>query len=87
MNVPAIPCVERSISPGDRVLFYTDGITEREDYGGNMYEIHRLMDAFHALRTASRQELIDALVADVARFAGGREPTDDQTLLLMTVPE
>jgi stage II sporulation SpoE-like protein len=55
MNVPAIPCVERSISPGDRVLFYTDGITEREDYGGNMYEIHRLMDAFHALRAASRQ--------------------------------
>ena len=84
-NVPTFPCVERSISPGDRVLFYTDGITEREDYAGNMYEIHRLMNAFHGLRAASGQELIDALVADVARFAGRREPADDQTLLLMTV--
>ena len=87
MNVPAIPCFERSISPGDRLLFYTDGITEREDYGGNMYEIHRLAEAFHALRAVSGQELITALVDDVARFAGGREPADDQTLLLMTVRE
>jgi len=71
----------------DRVLFYTDGITEREDNSGNMYEIDRLMDTFHALRAASAQELIDALVADGARFAGGREPADDQTLLLMTVRE
>jgi sigma-B regulation protein RsbU (phosphoserine phosphatase) len=86
-NVPTFPCVERSISPGDRVLFYTDGITEREDDSGNMYEIDRLMDAFHALRAAFPQELIDALVADGARFAGGREPADDQTLLLMTVRE
>jgi phosphoserine phosphatase RsbU/P len=86
-NVPTFPCVERSISPGDRVLFYTDGITEREDDTENMYQIDRLMDTFHALRAASPQELIDALVADGARFAGGREPADDQTLLLMTVRE
>jgi serine phosphatase RsbU (regulator of sigma subunit) len=38
-------------------------------------------------RAVSGQELIAALVADVARFAGGREPADDQTLLLMTVRE
>ena len=86
-NVTTFPCVERSISPGDRVLFYTDGITEREDDSGNMYQVDRLMDTFHALRAASPQELIDALVADGARFAGGREPADDQTLLLMTVRE
>jgi sigma-B regulation protein RsbU (phosphoserine phosphatase) len=86
-NVTTFPCVERSISPGDRVLFYTDGITEREDDSENMYQVDRLMDTFHALRAASPQELIDALVADGARFAGGREPADDQTLLLMTVRE
>jgi sigma-B regulation protein RsbU (phosphoserine phosphatase) len=85
MNVPVIPCFEQSISPGDRVLFYTDGITERENFSGDMYEIHRLTDAFHAVRAASGQELIDGLVAAIARFAGGREPADDQTLLLMTV--
>jgi sigma-B regulation protein RsbU (phosphoserine phosphatase) len=84
MDVPSIPCFEHPIEHGDRVLFYTDGITEREDNHGNMYETHQLMDALHASRHASHDELINALVADVARFSGGREPADDQTLLLMT---
>jgi sigma-B regulation protein RsbU (phosphoserine phosphatase) len=85
MNVPDIPCFERPIVPGDRLLFYTDGITEREDNNGNMYEIHRLMNAFQASCDAPQQELIKALVADLLRFSGAREPSDDQTLLLMTV--
>src|SRR5262245_61003036 len=85
MDLPVIPCFEHPIAPGDRVLFYTDGITEREDNHGNMYEIHRLMDAFHASRHESQHDLINALVAAVAGFSQGREPADDQTLLLMTV--
>jgi sigma-B regulation protein RsbU (phosphoserine phosphatase) len=85
MNVPDIPCFERSIVPGDRVLFYTDGVTECEDDNGNMYEIQGLMNAFHTSRDAPPQELMKALVADLSRFSGGREPSDDQTLLLMTV--
>jgi phosphoserine phosphatase RsbU/P len=83
MDVPNIPCFEHPIGEGDRVLFYTDGITEREDNHGNMYETHRLMEALRASWRSSHQELVNALVTDVKRFAGGREAADDQTLLLM----
>jgi sigma-B regulation protein RsbU (phosphoserine phosphatase) len=84
MDVPVIPCFEHSIDPGDRVLFYTDGITELENNEGNMYESRRLKEALYASRHESHRDLIHALVADVARFSGGKEPADDQTLLLMT---
>jgi len=48
-----------------------------------MYETGRLMDAFHASRHSSPQQLLDSLVGGITRFTGGRERADDQTLLLM----
>jgi sigma-B regulation protein RsbU (phosphoserine phosphatase) len=83
MDLPSIPCNEHPIHPGDQVLFYTDGITEREDPHGNMYETRRLMDAFQASRHAAPQQLVHLLISDVVHFAGSQEASDDQTLLLM----
>jgi phosphoserine phosphatase RsbU/P len=85
MDVPSIPSGDHTLEPGDRLLFYTDGVTEREDFGGNMYEVDRLMNAFRFAGTLEPQSLLQSLTADIARFAGGREPTDDQTLLLLSV--
>lgn len=85
MEMPAIPFMEHAIAPGDRLLFYTDGATEREDRDGNMYEIARLMDAFAASRTLEPKAQLQSLAADLDRFASGRELTDDQTLLLVSV--
>jgi phosphoserine phosphatase RsbU/P len=85
MDVQSIPCGEHTLTRGDRLLFYTDGVTEREDASGNMYEVERLMNALRFASTLDPQSLLQSLAADVARFAGGREPTDDQTLLLLSV--
>ena len=85
MDVPSIPCSEHSLQTGDRMLFYTDGITEREDSSGNMYEIDRLLGSLYAARLSSPQQMLHALVEDIARFAVGTEPADDQTLLLLAL--
>lgn len=83
MELQSIPCDEFVMEAGDRVLFYTDGVTEAEDAGENMYEIGRLISAFQNAAGMTPQELVQFLAADVDRFTGGRELTDDRTLLLM----
>ena len=85
MNVPSIRSANHTLAPGVQLLFYTDGVTEREDVEGNMYEVNRLSDAFRAACTLKPQALLQSLAADIARFAGGKEVTDDQTLLLLSV--
>ena len=85
MDLPDIPCYEHPLENGDQVLFYTDGIIECEDTDGNMYETGRLMEAFHASRHSSPQQVLNSLVTGIERFSGGKERADDQTLLLMAL--
>jgi sigma-B regulation protein RsbU (phosphoserine phosphatase) len=82
MEIPSMPCNEYTLVAGDRLLFYTDGVTERENADGIMYEVRRLAESLRESRAHEPQQLLEAVAADIARFAGGREPSDDQTLLL-----
>ena len=78
-----IPYTELSLQAGDRLLFYTDGITDREDPDGAAYEVERLTAALDDTRSLRPSAAIDYVVGDLDCFAGGHEPDDDQTLLLL----
>ena len=84
MDLESIPCSEFVLERGDRVLFYTDGITECEDPGENMYEIEGLMKALRACDGDTPEKILEFLSADLNRFSNGRELADDRTLLLMS---
>jgi sigma-B regulation protein RsbU (phosphoserine phosphatase) len=83
--MPEIPCSEQFPQPGDRVLFYTDGITERENSRGEMYELTRLCDALSRSTEQSSPDMLRSVIQDVETFAAGEEPRDDQTLLLVSI--
>lgn len=80
-----MPCTEQSLESGDRVLFYTDGTTDRRAPDGSMYELDRMISALGPLGTLSPADLVDQLIADLNAFGSDVEPDDDQTLLAVGI--
>jgi phosphoserine phosphatase RsbU/P len=74
-----------ALMPADRVLFYTDGVTDRESPGGEAYEGTRLASALARGGTLPVEHALSVVVADIETFADGRESGDDNTLLMMEV--
>jgi phosphoserine phosphatase RsbU/P len=74
----------RPLAPGDRLLFFTDGITEAHDAGGEEFGEDRLAAAALAARTRSADALKHHLVETVDAFTGGTFD-DDATLLTIEV--
>ena len=71
-----------TLGSGDRLAFYTDGITEASDADGQEFGETRLADLMARNRGAGAGELHACLMAEAARFAGGTF-TDDATLLVI----
>ncbi len=77
------------MKPNDQVLIYTDGIPDTFNSEGETFGDERLNDACCAAPsppspTASR-DLIDTILAHLARHAGQTPVTDDRTLVALTV--
>ncbi|HEX6986105.1 MAG TPA: GAF domain-containing SpoIIE family protein phosphatase, partial [Planctomycetaceae bacterium] len=72
--------VVRPIGPGDTLLMYTDGVTEAMSPENELYGRERLVRLVRSGRQPIR-ELIESVVADVARFAGDRPQRDDICLV------
>jgi sigma-B regulation protein RsbU (phosphoserine phosphatase) len=85
MDVPEISCSRHEMKSGDRILFYTDGITERENAQSGMYDISGLTEVLRKSSSRPSDDMLRDIVQDVERFADGREAHDDQTLLLVSV--
>jgi sigma-B regulation protein RsbU (phosphoserine phosphatase) len=75
---------EVAIAPGDRVVFYTDGITEARNPEGDEYGEERLAAAAIAARALPVEAMKDALLADVTEFSQGKFD-DDATLIVVGV--
>ena len=68
-----------SVSPGDRLLFYTDGLLEARDRAGRYF---RLEDCLDTLRRPDLQSAVDGLLDRLLAHAG-RKLDDDVALLLL----
>jgi phosphoserine phosphatase RsbU/P len=68
-----------SVSPGDRLLFYTDGLLEARDRTGRYF---RLEDCLDTLRHPDLQAAVDGLFDRLLAHAG-RKLDDDVALLLL----
>jgi serine phosphatase RsbU (regulator of sigma subunit) len=86
-EISAGPCPSLTLSPGDYIVCYTDGVTETRRDAGKMYGEERLKEIIrHGIGgDTSPAELVDAVKADLDAFRGGRSQTDDVTLLVARV--
>jgi sigma-B regulation protein RsbU (phosphoserine phosphatase) len=80
-----VPLTETKLQPGDRLMLYTDGITERFSPEGECYEVERLCEQFTKETDDDPQKILTTVIEDVNRFAGGLAPEDDQAVLIMMV--
>lgn len=69
------------LKPGETLLVYTDGVTEAMNPKRELFGEDRLKEAVRGQASLSAEQLAQKVVAAVARFANGAEPSDDITLL------
>jgi serine phosphatase RsbU (regulator of sigma subunit) len=72
------------LQPGDRVVMYTDGVTEAFNPADEAFGTHRLVAAMHAHGQDSPNELIAHIRGSVASHAGAAPQSDDIALTVLT---
>jgi sigma-B regulation protein RsbU (phosphoserine phosphatase) len=73
------------MKPGDKVLFYTDGITEAANSDDDEYGRERLMKLIEALGYLEPPALIEAINDDLQNFTGETQQADDRMLILLSM--
>ena len=86
-NYENVPVTSVCLEPGDCLLLYTDGITERFDRQNRQYGEDRLLIQLEKQIPNNPDTILAAIKADVEKFAEGISAQDDQTLLLAVVEE
>lgn len=72
-----------SLAPGDKLLIYTDGVTEAMDEELHLYSNERLQAEAERLRLVSPEALDASVMASVRAFAGDAPQADDITILTL----
>ena len=73
-----------NLKSGDRLLLFTDGITEAEDAQGEEFGVERVAAFVKAHTASSAAELNEQLLAKVSDFCGAQFQ-DDATLVVLAV--
>jgi phosphoserine phosphatase RsbU/P len=71
------------LAPGDKLVAFSDGLSEAQDLSGSFFEGARLMKLVKAHARDGAAGLHDALMRDVERFTAGAVQTDDITSLVI----
>lgn len=69
------------LDPGDTLTFYTDGVTEAENRGGEFFTEKRLRSVLETVSGPSVEQLVKEVLLSVETFTQGLEQADDITLL------
>jgi serine phosphatase RsbU (regulator of sigma subunit) len=76
---------EVTLRPGDRVCFYTDGLSEARNEIGELFGTDRLTECLTEAGRGSADEILQAVLAAQRRFSGSEKLTDDLTAVVMAV--
>jgi serine phosphatase RsbU (regulator of sigma subunit)/HAMP domain-containing protein len=76
---------EVELTTGDLIVFYTDGVTEAQNTGGEMYGLKRLCKVIEKNRDKNSAEVKQAILDSVDTFTKDTEQGDDLTLMVIRV--
>jgi sigma-B regulation protein RsbU (phosphoserine phosphatase) len=74
---------EIAMAPGDRLVLYTDGVTEAFDAGDEAFGTDRLRESLSRHRARDPGQLTEAVLGDLAGFVADAPPSDDITLFTL----
>ncbi len=76
---------ELALSPGEVLVFYTDGFTEARNASGEEFGEERLVASITRHRHAPAGGVIDGICGDVNAFIAGHPQHDDMTMVVVKV--
>ncbi len=71
------------IEPGDRLILYSDGVPDAENWSNDNYGMERFKQFVEKHGQQSAEALTKAIVKDVAKWCANAPSSDDLTLLIM----
>ncbi len=74
--------IKVGINPGDKILFFTDGLPEQKNEAGEMYTQEKMEALFKDLCLKGEQHIVNCLFEDLESFRGNCGYQDDVTLML-----
>jgi sigma-B regulation protein RsbU (phosphoserine phosphatase) len=78
---------ETRLEPGERLLLYTDGVTEAWNSEEQEYGAERLRNFLAGHPAEEGKDLVAAIVSDVLGFSAGTRLSDDMTLVSIRLRE
>ncbi|MDO5328633.1 MAG: SpoIIE family protein phosphatase [Coriobacteriia bacterium] len=75
--------MEMQLHPGEKLLLYTDGITEANNNEKELYGEKRLIRCLSGFKGNDLKEISEHLISNVEEFVDGAEQFDDMTTLAL----
>lgn len=76
---------EITLEPGDRILLYTDGVTEAHNINRELYGEERLKKIMDCSRDMNGEETLNSILHDVSGFSEGVGQFDDITMTILKI--
>ena len=74
---------ELTLSPGDKLFLYTDGVPEATDANTELFGTDRMVDALNRVKAGSPEEILAGVDSAVNDFVKEAEQFDDLTMLCL----
>src|SRR5713226_5642865 len=83
MEDAEFPSMEQRLAPGDRIVIYSDGVSEAQDTEGRFFGKKRLREVVTRHAGASCAAIHSAIQEAVTAFTEGAAQSDDITVLVL----